>query len=129
MYYTTQDNQEKRIKSLADLFLIINKLNLKDKSMQKTFQTSSNLSLNSILMLTFLFRELGIAFALGKCSGLNVNLMRIAIVTHARDCQWMYTIHQNQMERNDFNRALTFGQYTQLNDWLVSIVTRAFILQ
>lgn len=35
MYYTTQDNQEKRIKSLADLFLIINKLNLKDKSMQK----------------------------------------------------------------------------------------------
>lgn len=22
--------------------------------------------------------------------------MRIAIVTHARDCQWMYTIHQNQ---------------------------------
>lgn len=87
MYYTTQDNQEKRIKSLADLFLIINKLNLKDKSMQKTFQTSSTLSLNSILMLTFLYRELGIAFALGKCSGLNVNLMRIAIVTHARDCQ------------------------------------------
>lgn len=57
MYYTTQDNQEKRIKSLADLFLIINKLNLKDKSMQKTFKTSSTLSLNSILMLTFLFRE------------------------------------------------------------------------
>lgn len=55
--------------------------------MQKTFQTSSTLSLNSILMLTFLFRELGIAFAFGKCSGLNVNLMRIAIVTHARDCQ------------------------------------------
>lgn len=98
MYYTTQDNQEKRIKSLADLFLIINKLNLKDKSMQKTFKTSSTLSLNSILMLTFLFRELGIAFAFGKCSGLNitVNLMRIAIVTHARDCQWMYTIYQNQ---------------------------------
>lgn len=133
MYYTTQDNQEKRIKSLADLFLIINKLNLKDKSMQKTFQTSSTFSLNSILMLTFLFREWGIAFAFGKCSGkcsgLTVNLMRIAIVTHARDCLWMYTIYQNQMERNDFNRALTFGQYTQLNDWLVSIVTRAFILQ
>lgn len=35
---------------------------------------------------------------------------------------------QNQKERNDFNRALTFGQYTQLNDWLVSIVTRTPIM-
>lgn len=117
MYYTTQDNQEKRIKSLADLFLIINKLNLKDKSMQKTFKTSSTLSLNSILMLTFLFRELGIAFAFGKCSGLNVNLMRIAIVTHARDCQWMYTIHQNQINGKEWLQQ-------SFNIWSIHTVKR-----